>query len=148
MIPNEHSYCDLDPDAVDQWGIPVLRFHWQWDDNEIRMAKDMQETFRQIVEAGGGTYVSRAGLDPTRPYGIADGGVIIHNEDADFAGQLKIAELAAVKAANGDLFIPLGLIGHGSGSAHTLLLSCRSEVPARGFRQSIGAYYKKRSQEV
>jgi len=78
MIPNEHSYCDLDPDAVDQWGIPVLRFHWQWDDNEIRMAKDMQETFRQIVEAGGGTYVSRAGLDPTRPYGIADGGVIIH----------------------------------------------------------------------
>ncbi len=29
MIPNENSYCDLDPETVDQWGIPVLRFHWQ-----------------------------------------------------------------------------------------------------------------------
>jgi len=78
MIPNEHCYCDIDPDTVDQWGIPVLRFHWQWSDNEIKMAKDMQETFRSIVEAGGGTFLSTAAADGPRPYGIADGGVIIH----------------------------------------------------------------------
>jgi choline dehydrogenase-like flavoprotein len=78
MIPNEHCYCDIDPDTVDQWGIPVLRFHWQWSDNEIKMAKDMQETFRLIVEAGGGTFQSSATADGLRPYGIADGGVIIH----------------------------------------------------------------------
>ncbi len=78
MIPNEHCYCDIDPDTVDQWGIPVLRFHWQWSDNEIKMAKDMQETFRSIVEAGGGTFLSSATADGPRPYGIADGGVIIH----------------------------------------------------------------------
>ena len=46
MIPNENSYCEIDPDTVDQWGIPVLRFHWQWSENEIKMAKHMQETFR------------------------------------------------------------------------------------------------------
>ena len=78
MIPNEHCYCDIDPDTVDQWGIPVLRFHWQWSDNEIKMAKDMQDTFRSIVEAGGGTFLSTATADGPRPYGIADGGVIIH----------------------------------------------------------------------
>lgn len=78
MIPNEHCYCDIDPDTVDQWGIPVLRFHWQWSDNEIKMAKDMQETFHSIVEAGGGTFLSTATADGPRPYGIADGGVIIH----------------------------------------------------------------------
>jgi choline dehydrogenase-like flavoprotein len=78
MIPNEHCYCDIDPDTVDQWGIPALRFHWQWSDNEIKMAKDMQETFRSIVEAGGGTFLSSATADGPRPYGIADGGVIIH----------------------------------------------------------------------
>ncbi|OLD19662.1 MAG: GMC family oxidoreductase [Acidobacteriales bacterium 13_1_40CM_3_55_5] len=78
MIPNEHCYCDIDPDTVDQWGIPVLRFHWQWSDNEIKMAKDMQETFRSIIEAGGGTFLSSATADGPRPYGIADGGVIIH----------------------------------------------------------------------
>src|SRR5437588_2681178 len=78
MIPNEHSYCEIDPEVVDQWGIPVLRFHWQWGDNEIKMAQDMQETFRAIVEAAGGTYVTRTSPDGPHPYGIADGGVIIH----------------------------------------------------------------------
>ena len=78
MIPNENSYCDIDPDVVDQWGIPVLRFHWQWGGNEIRMAKDMQETFRAIVEAAGGTYLTKAAPGGANPYGIADGGVIIH----------------------------------------------------------------------
>src|SRR5213596_1612 len=78
MIPNPQSYCDIDPVTVDQWGIPVLRFHWQWSDNEIKMAKDMQETFRSIVEAAGGIYTTKASPDAPRPYGIADGGVIIH----------------------------------------------------------------------
>ncbi len=78
MIPNANSYCEIDPTTVDEWGIPVLRFHWEWSDNEIKMAKDMQETFRAIVEAGGGTYRSRAKPDGLNPYGIADGGVIIH----------------------------------------------------------------------
>jgi choline dehydrogenase-like flavoprotein len=78
MIPNPNSYCDLDPNTVDEWGIPVLRFHFQWSDNEIKMAKDMQETFRAIVEAGGGSYRSRATPDGPNPYGISDGGVIIH----------------------------------------------------------------------
>jgi choline dehydrogenase-like flavoprotein len=78
MIPNENSYCEIDSNTVDQWGIPVLRFHWQWSDNEIRMAKDMQETFRSIVETAGGTFFSKAKPDGPHPYGIADGGVIIH----------------------------------------------------------------------
>ncbi len=78
MIPNPDSYCDLDPNTVDQWGIPVLRFHWKWSDNEIKMAKDMQETFRSITEAAGGTYLTKTSPDGTKPYGIEDGGVIIH----------------------------------------------------------------------
>ena len=27
MMPNEDSYCEIDPNVVDKWGIPVLRFH-------------------------------------------------------------------------------------------------------------------------
>ena len=79
MIPNENSYCDIDPEVVDKWGIPVLRFHWQWGDNEIKMAKDMQETFRSIVEAAGGTYNdAMTGRTEHNPYGISEGGEIIH----------------------------------------------------------------------
>jgi choline dehydrogenase-like flavoprotein len=78
MIPNDDTYCDIDPYTVDQFGIPVLRFHFRWTDYEIKMAKDMQETFKAIVEAGGGTYATRTCPDGENPYGIEDGGVIIH----------------------------------------------------------------------
>ncbi|MGB6687132.1 MAG: GMC family oxidoreductase [Terracidiphilus sp.] len=71
MIPNENSYCELDPDVVDKWGIPVLRFHWQWGENELKMAQDMQDTFRSIVEAAGGTVIHGTRRHP-RPKEIAE----------------------------------------------------------------------------
>jgi choline dehydrogenase-like flavoprotein len=78
MIPNPNSYCEIDPNVVDKWGIPVLRFHWKFSDNELKMAKDMQETFRSIVEAAGGTFYSDAVSTGDLPYGIFAGGKIIH----------------------------------------------------------------------
>jgi choline dehydrogenase-like flavoprotein len=95
MIPNENSYCEIDPDIVDQWGIPVLRFHWKWSDNEIKMAKDMQETFRSIVETAGGTFMSKAQPDGEHPYGIQDGGVIIHE-----LGTVRMGANAKTSALN------------------------------------------------
>jgi choline dehydrogenase-like flavoprotein len=77
-IPNKDTYCELDPAAVDELGIPVLRFHWRAGENEIKMAKDMQETFRAIVEAGGGTYTTETQSDGPNPYGLYDGGTAIH----------------------------------------------------------------------
>lgn len=77
MIPNPQSYCEIDPVVVDRWGIPVLRFHWQWSEHEYSQAKHMQETFRSLItEMGGRVW----GEMPTREqgYGIATGGRIIH----------------------------------------------------------------------
>src|SRR5437773_4186600 len=77
MIPNEHTYCDIDPHAVDQWGIPVLRFHWRWSEHEIKQAKHMHQTFVNIIEAMGGT--STGLRNPERESGgISVGGTIIH----------------------------------------------------------------------
>src|SRR5207253_7974420 len=56
----------------------ALRFHWQWGENELRMARDMQETVRSIIETAGGTFFTTAVPNGSPPYGIADGGVIIH----------------------------------------------------------------------
>ena len=77
MIPNEHSYLEIDPNVVDKWGIPVLRFHFKWSDHEINQVKHMQETFRAIIEQMGGTPI---GAMPPRErgYGIENGGRIIH----------------------------------------------------------------------
>ncbi len=96
MIPNENCYCEIDPSVVDQWGIPVLRFHWKWSDNEIKMAKDMQETYRAIVEAAGGTYLTSTREDSSHPYGIADGGVIIHE-----VGTARMGEHPETSVLNG-----------------------------------------------
>ena len=77
MIPNADSYCELDPTVVDQWGIPVLRFHWKWTDHEYNQVKHMQETFRNLIAAMGGTVFSKM---PTKEqnYNISNGGQIIH----------------------------------------------------------------------
>ena len=77
MIPNEQSFCEIDPQLVDRWGIPVLRFHWAWSDHELNQVKHMQETFRALVAEMGGQVFSEM---PTREaeYGIAAGGTIIH----------------------------------------------------------------------
>jgi choline dehydrogenase-like flavoprotein len=77
MIPNDKSYCELDPTVVDRWGIPVLRFNWQWGENEMKMAADMKATFRSIIEAGGGT-VLESGRRRHHSAGISVGGEIIH----------------------------------------------------------------------
>jgi choline dehydrogenase-like flavoprotein len=78
MIPNADTYCEIDPDVVDQWGIPVLRFHFKWSEYELRQAQDMQETFRAIVEAAGGEYATKTSIDGQYPFGIEPGGKIIH----------------------------------------------------------------------
>ena len=78
MIPNPRSYCELDPDgAVDQWGIPVLRFHFQWSDHELRQVRHMQQTFRALIaEMGGEVFAPMPTAE--QGYGIAPGGRIIH----------------------------------------------------------------------
>ena len=71
MVPNKDCYCEVDPEVVDKWGIPVLRFHWKWSDYEINQAKHMQETFRQIVEGMGGKAMGKP-HGPEDNYDIED----------------------------------------------------------------------------
>jgi choline dehydrogenase-like flavoprotein len=76
MIPNENSYCEIDPGTKDKWGIPVLRFHWQWSDHERRQAAHMQKTFGDIIQAMGGRTKEPVIADGAKA--IAPGGSIIH----------------------------------------------------------------------
>ena len=85
MIPNEDSYCEIDPNVVDQWGIPVLRFHFKWSQDEILQAKHMQETFQEIIETAGGM-VTQQCRATDRDWGISRGGEIIHEVGATKMG--------------------------------------------------------------
>ena len=86
MIPNEHSYCEIDPSQVDRFGIPTLRFHFRWSDHEIKQAKHMHETFTNIIEAMGGKVTGLA--NPQREAkGVSVGGTIIHE-----AGTIRMGD--------------------------------------------------------
>ena len=77
MIPNADTYCEIDPDTVDRWGIPVLRFHFKFTDHEYKQVKHMQETFRALIHELGGTPLSPM-PSAEEGYGIQAGGRIIH----------------------------------------------------------------------
>ena len=77
QIPNADCFCEIDPEVVDQWGIPVLKFHWKWSDYETNQVKHMQETFRTLIaEMGGQVWDDMPSKDSG--YGISNGGSIIH----------------------------------------------------------------------
>lgn len=80
MIPNEDSYCEIDKNVVDEWGIPVLKFHFKFSQDEIFQARHARETFREIILTAGGEIIRDAGAEEN--WGISKGGAIIHEVGA------------------------------------------------------------------
>lgn len=77
MIPNEKSFCDIDPQVVDRWGIPVLRFHFEWGESELRQARHMEQTFAEIFDRMGGKLLGARKPELETPE-ISVPGAIIH----------------------------------------------------------------------
>jgi len=76
-IARFENYCEIDPNVVDKYGIPVLRFHYPWTDYEIKQAKHMQDTFEEIIHAMGGVPLGEK-PGPESNYGLSTPGEIIH----------------------------------------------------------------------
>src|ERR1044072_6032980 len=53
VLARYENYVDLDPAEKDHWGIPTLRFHYQFSDNEKKMCQDMVVAGREMLEASG-----------------------------------------------------------------------------------------------
>jgi choline dehydrogenase-like flavoprotein len=77
-IAREDSYCEIDPNVVDKYGIPVLRFHTKWTDYEINQAKHMKETFKEILHSMGAVITWGGDDGPHNNYGLHAPGNIIH----------------------------------------------------------------------
>ena len=92
MIPNQQSYCEIDPARTDAWGIPVLRFHFGWSDAELNQVRHMENTFASIIETMGGTPLE-AKEDPRKA--ISVGGFIIHE-----AGTVRMGKDPKTSALN------------------------------------------------
>jgi choline dehydrogenase-like flavoprotein len=77
-IPLESNYCEIDPNVVDQYGIPVLRFNVKWSDHEIKQAKHMKETFKEIMHNMGAVITWGGDDDEKNNWGLSKPGEIIH----------------------------------------------------------------------
>jgi choline dehydrogenase-like flavoprotein len=50
-LPRYDNYVELDPDVKDAWGLPVLRIHASYGENENAMAKAMRQDVMAVLEA-------------------------------------------------------------------------------------------------
>lgn len=71
------NYCEIDPNVVDKFGIPVLRYHYKWNNDEINQAKHMQQTFQAIMHAMGAIITSPE-RNAENNWGLEAPGRIIH----------------------------------------------------------------------
>jgi choline dehydrogenase-like flavoprotein len=71
------NYCEIDPNVVDKYGIPVLKFNVKWSDHEVKQAKHMKETFREMMH-NMGAVITWGDDDAKNDYGLETPGKIIH----------------------------------------------------------------------
>lgn len=77
-IAREDNFCEIDPKVVDKYGIPVLRFQTKYSDHEIKQAKHMKETFKEIMHNMGAIITWGGNDDEKNNYGLSTPGEIIH----------------------------------------------------------------------
>jgi choline dehydrogenase-like flavoprotein len=53
VLSRYENYVDIDPIVKDKWGMPVLRFHYRFGDNELKMIEDMADSAQEMFEAAG-----------------------------------------------------------------------------------------------
>jgi choline dehydrogenase-like flavoprotein len=66
VLPRWENRVTLDDIVKDAWGIPALRFHYRFGDNELKMAKDMADSLEEMLTLAGAENI-RIVREPTPP---------------------------------------------------------------------------------
>ena len=53
VLPRYENFVELDPHVKDAWGVPVLRFHINFGENEKKMVADMSASAKEMFEEAG-----------------------------------------------------------------------------------------------
>jgi choline dehydrogenase-like flavoprotein len=53
-LPNHNNFVEIDKSTVDAWGIPSLRIHCAFGENEFAIRKDMSIAGAEMLSAAGG----------------------------------------------------------------------------------------------
>ena len=65
-LPHPDNYLDIDPDKKDIFGIPQLRFHFKWHENELLMFEHSKQVMIELFKAMGAEHWGAA-FEPDRP---------------------------------------------------------------------------------
>ncbi len=57
MLARKENFVELDREVVDKWGIPVLRIHCSYGDNDRRLYEDYFARAQELMHAAGGEIV-------------------------------------------------------------------------------------------
>jgi len=60
-LPRKENYVELDPENTDAWGIPTLKVHMDWSDNDKKLWQDGREQGAAMLEAAGAKDVALTG---------------------------------------------------------------------------------------
>jgi glucoside 3-dehydrogenase (cytochrome c) catalytic subunit len=63
-LPRWENYVAIDPSKVDTFGIPVVRIHMAYGENEKAMIQDMRDSAAEMMEAAGATNI--------RPFAVSN----------------------------------------------------------------------------
>jgi choline dehydrogenase-like flavoprotein len=62
-LPNPANFVEIDKERVDAWGVPVLKIHCEWRDNEKALLHDMMVEAAEMLAAAGAVEI-----EPYAPY--------------------------------------------------------------------------------
>jgi choline dehydrogenase-like flavoprotein len=66
-LARKENYVEIDKDRKDAWGIPVLKIHCTWSDNELKLFQDGKEQAVEMLQAAGAVEVRMTGQEPSVP---------------------------------------------------------------------------------
>ncbi|MEK7730103.1 MAG: GMC family oxidoreductase [candidate division KSB1 bacterium] len=52
-LPRYENYVELDHNNKDAWGMPMLKLHCKWSENENKMREHMRDSIAEMLEASG-----------------------------------------------------------------------------------------------
>jgi choline dehydrogenase-like flavoprotein len=81
-LPNHNNFVELDKEVVDAWGIPVLKIHCAWSENERALRKDMSITAAEMLAAAGARDIEPFADDTPPGFSIHEMGTARMGRDA------------------------------------------------------------------
>jgi len=81
-LPNHANFVELDKEKVDAWGIPVLKIHCSWSENERSLRKDMAITAAEMLAAAGARDIQPYANDAPPGFAIHEMGTARMGRDA------------------------------------------------------------------